>query len=91
MIKTRTTAEKDGIRHTARRAPAIRSEGVRIPARRQLRTRPSQFAHFQNPTIPAAPMTATTGVALKRKRAAVQDMYVAVKIHTANTSEIWLR
>ena len=74
MMSTRTTAEKEGMRQTARRAPAIRSDGVRIPARRQFRTSPSQFAHFQNPTIPAAPMTATTGVALKRKRAAVHDM-----------------
>ena len=87
-MRTRTTAENDGVRQTARRAPAIRSDGVRIPALRQFRTSPSQSAHFQNPTIPAAPMTATTGVALKRKRAAVQDMYEAAKIQTANTSEI---
>ena len=38
MIRTRTTAEKDGVRQTARRAPVIRSEGVRIPAHAQLRT-----------------------------------------------------
>ena len=42
-MRTRTTAENDGVRHTARRAPAIRSDGVRIPALRQFRTvRPSQ-------------------------------------------------
>ena len=87
-MSTRTTAENDGVRHTARRAPAIRSDGVHIPARRHVRTRPSQSAHFQNPTIPAAPITATTGVALKRKRAAVQDMYDAVNIQTAKMSEI---
>ena len=74
MISTRRTAENVGVLQTAFLAPAIRSEGVRIPARFQVRTRPSQFAHFHNPTIPAAPMMATTGVALKRKRAAVHDM-----------------
>ena len=73
-MRTRRTAENEGVLQTAFLAPAIRSEGVRIPARRHVRTSPSQPDHFQSPTIPAAPMMETTGVALKRKRAAVHDM-----------------
>ena len=67
-------AENDGVRQTARRAPAILSAGVLIPNFFQVRTKPLQFALSQSATIPHAPSTATAGVALNINLAAVQDM-----------------
>ena len=79
-------AENEGVRHTATRAPRIRSSGERIPSFFHVLTSPSQFAHFHRETIPQAPRTAMAGVALNMNRAAVQAMKEAARIQIPKTS-----
>ena len=88
---TSMIAENEGVRHTAIRAPRIRSSGERIPSFFQVFTKPPQFAHFQRDTIPQAPRTAIAGVALNMNRAAVQAMKEAARIQIPNTSFVCLR
>ena len=91
IIITRKTAENCGVRHTAFRAPEMRSAGVRIPNFFHERTTRPHSAHFQNAMIPAAPRMAMMGVALNMKRAAFQAMNVAAKTQTPNTKAVPFR